>query len=63
MVLLEDDWTQGFEVSYVQVIPCVSHSLLLLPIDQAIELSVPSPAPCLPARCHVSHGDYNGQSL
>jgi hypothetical protein len=28
-----------------------------------VELSVPSPAPCLPARCHASHHDNHGPKL
>ena len=28
--------------------------------DQDMELSTPSPAPCLPACCHASHYDDNG---
>ena len=40
----------GFEVSYAQAMPSVEHSLLLLPVDQDVELLVPS----LPAHCHVS---------
>jgi hypothetical protein len=34
----------GFEVSNVQAMPSVVHSLLLLPVDQVVELSVPIPA-------------------
>lgn len=36
---------------------------LLLPVDQDVELSAPSPAPCLPACCHVSCYDNNGLNL
>jgi hypothetical protein len=41
----------GFEVSYAQAKPSVAHKLLLLPSDQDVELSAPSPAPhsCLDA--------------
>jgi len=51
----------GFEVSDAQARPHVS--LFLLPADQDVELEAPSPAPCLPARCHISHHDYNGLNL
>ena len=40
----------GFEVSYAQAMPSVTHSLLLLSADQDVELSAPSPAPF--AACH-----------
>ena len=56
MALLEevcDSMEAGFEVLYAQAIPSLAHSLLLLPADQDVELSAPSPAPCLPACCHV----------
>jgi hypothetical protein len=35
----------------------VWHSLLLLPVDQDVELSAPSLAPCQPAHCHASRHD------
>ena len=35
-------------------------SPLLLPSHQDIELSAPSPVPCLPVLCHVSHHDNSG---
>jgi hypothetical protein len=35
-------------------------SLLLLPVDQDVEISVPSPTPCLPACCHASCHDDSG---
>jgi hypothetical protein len=38
----------GFEVSYTQATLSVVHSLLLLSANQDVELSAPSPAPCLP---------------
>lgn len=53
----------GFEVSYAQAIPSVDTDYFLLPADQEIELSAPSPAPCLPAQCHASHHDDNGLIL
>jgi hypothetical protein len=34
----------------------VVHSLLVLPSDQDVKLSA-SPAPCLPAQCHVDYDD------
>jgi hypothetical protein len=43
----------GFGVSYAQAIPSVAHSFLLMPVDQDVELSALSPAPCLPARQRV----------
>ena len=45
----------GFEVSYVQASPSVVNSLHLLPSDQDVELSSPSPTPCLSACHHASH--------
>jgi hypothetical protein len=39
--------------------PNVTHSLFLLPADQYVELSAPSLALYLLARCHVSHYDNN----
>jgi hypothetical protein len=50
-------------VTYVQAILSVVHSLSLLPSDQNVELSAPSPAPCLPGCCHASHHDDNGLNL
>ena len=38
----------GFEVSEAQARPS-AHFLFLLPTDPDVELSAPSPAPCLPA--------------
>jgi hypothetical protein len=38
----------------------MAYSPLLLPVDQDVELSAPSPAPCLPADCHASQHDDNG---
>jgi len=37
----------------------VGHIPLLLPVDQGVELSAPSLAPCLPGCCHVSCQDDN----
>lgn len=54
---------ESFEFSYIQVMPSGAHSLYFLSVDQDIELSVPSPAPCLPAHCHSSHHDSNGLDL
>jgi hypothetical protein len=42
----------GFVVSYAQAMHSVTHSLLLLPVDQDVDLSAPS-APCLPTPCHL----------
>ena len=39
------------------------NSFLLMPADQDVELSAPSPAPCLPAHCHASCHDDNGLNL
>ena len=47
----------GFEVSYAQAKPSVAHYLFLGDTGQDTELSAPSLAPCLPARCHASHHD------
>jgi hypothetical protein len=38
----------SFEVSYAQAMPNGADSPLLLPADKDVELSTPSPAPCLP---------------
>jgi hypothetical protein len=34
-----------------------------LSVGQDVELSAPSPAPCLPGHCHASHPDYNELTL
>lgn len=52
-----------FEVVHAQAILSVTHSLLLLSMDQDVELSVPSVASCLPACHHVSCHDDNGLNL
>lgn len=36
---------------------------LLLPVDQDVELSAPSPASCLPGCCYTSCRDDNGMNL
>ena len=38
-------------------------SSFLLPVDQDVEVSAPSPAPRLPANHHASHHDNNGLNL
>jgi hypothetical protein len=53
----------GFESFSAQAMPSVAHSLILLPADEDVELSVPSPAPCLPACCHASYHDDNELNL
>ena len=53
---------EGFVVLYAQAMLSVAHSLLL-PADQDVELSAPSPAPCLPAYCHASNHDDNKLNL
>jgi hypothetical protein len=40
-------------IESVALLKCVSDFLLLLS-DQDVDLSAPSPAPCLPACCHAS---------
>ena len=52
----------GFEVSYAQAMPHMTNSLLLS-ADQDIELSAPSPAPCLPAYYRVFYHNNNELSL
>ena len=47
----------GFEVLHAQASP--RGQSLLLPVDPNIELSAPSPAPCLPVCHHVSRHDDN----
>lgn len=64
VVLLEEvyycgGWLWGYTCSsYVQ-----SHSLLLLPLGQDVELSASSPAPCISGCCHNSHHEDNGLKL
>ena len=53
----------GFEVSYAQAMPSVEQNLLLLPMNQDVGHAALSPAKCMPACCHVSHHDGNGQNL
>ena len=50
IALLEEVCQSGgvLGVSYAQVMPSVTHSPLLLPVDQDVELSAPSLTPCLP---------------
>jgi hypothetical protein len=38
----------GFEVINAQAVPSVTHSPLLLPGNQDVEFSAPSPVPCQP---------------
>ena len=54
VALLEEvcHWGAGFEVSEAQARPSII--LFLLPVDQDVELSAPSLAPCLPACHHAS---------
>ena len=47
---------EGFEVIYTQAMPSVIDSLLMLPVDQDVEISALSPAPCLPAHCQDDNG-------
>jgi hypothetical protein len=49
----------GFEATYAQAVPTVAYSLLL-PMEQIVELSARSLAPCMPACHHVSCHDDNG---
>jgi hypothetical protein len=51
---------RGCEVLSAQAMSSVECILLLLPADQDVELSAPSPAPSLPTCCHASHDDDNG---
>lgn len=53
----------GFEVSYAQARPSVAGNLVLLSVDQDVELSVLSPAPCLPIYHHVPYRNINGLSF
>jgi hypothetical protein len=62
MALLEEvceRWV-GFALSYSQATFSMSHCLLLWPIEQDVELSAPSPVPCLPALGYASHHDDYG---
>jgi hypothetical protein len=52
----------GFKVSEAQARPSGLVSSLL-PVDQDVELSTPSPAPCLSACLHTSCHDDNGLNL
>ena len=47
----------------LKAIPSVAQSPLLLPVDQDIELSAPSLAPCLPGNSRASCHDDNGVNL
>lgn len=53
---------KGSDVSDAQAMPSVSCLSFLLPADQDVGLSAPSPEPCGPACCHAPHND-NGLSL
>lgn len=53
----------GFEVTCVQGRLSVVHVLVMLPTDQDVEISVPSPAPCKPAYHHASPPDDNELNL
>jgi hypothetical protein len=55
MAMLKEGKTveAGFEVSYAQAMPIVSHCFLMFPLDHDGELSAPSLAPCLPGCCHA----------
>jgi hypothetical protein len=48
----------GFEVLCLS--PAQGRRVFRWPSDQDVKLSVPSPAPCQPARCYVSCHDDNG---
>ncbi|EDL00953.1 mCG1047212, partial [Mus musculus] len=52
----------GFEGSE-SLLQAQSIRLFLLPADPDVELSVPSPAPCLPACHRASRCDNNGLNL
>jgi hypothetical protein len=56
-------WRWALRVSYAQAALSVTHSLSWLPLNQAIELSAHSPAPCLLVHCHVSRHDGNELDL
>ena len=62
MVLLEEvcPVRAGFEVLYAQDTPSVAFCLLLLPIEQDVKQSAPSPAPSLPGCCQAPCCDDNG---
>lgn len=47
----------SFGGPFVQGVPSVDTDRFLLPTAQDIKLSVPSPAQCPPAHCHVSLHD------
>jgi hypothetical protein len=59
VALLEEvcHYKGGLEVSYAQTTPSVSHSPLLLPVEQNVELSALSPAPCLSGGCPALYHD------
>jgi hypothetical protein len=53
-------WGWALEVSsYAQTPPIVEQSVFWLPLGQDVELSAPSPAPCLPA-CYYASCYENG---
>lgn len=45
-----------FDIAYGQDLPSVAHNLLLLPLHQDVEISVPSLAPYLPEFLHHGNG-------
>ena len=52
-------YRQALRSPCAQVQPSVERVSSWLPLDQDVELSVPSPAPCPPAGYHVSCHDDN----
>ena len=64
MALLEEVCQEGEWAlwSYAQALPSVEEPSWL-PLDQDVEHSAPSRAPCLPGHCHASHHYDNGLNL
>jgi hypothetical protein len=57
-------WGWGWALRSSMLKLCsVWHSLSLLPVDQYVEVSASSLAPCLPGCCHASCHDDNGLNL
>ena len=56
-------WGQALRSPVLKLMPSAAYYPLLFPADQAVELLVPSKAPCLSECCHGSHHNDNGQYL
>ena len=59
VVLLEEVFLCGDNLRHAQVMPSVTHNLLMLPVVQDVEL-LAYPAPHLSGCCHDSYPEDNG---